>query len=157
MLLRLVYLGITNAFALLRWLPGDGRDKDIEILSLRTSSQCCSANPDPDQQAQALTGLAGDADQAVARSLIVCRAGHRAVDDPAKGGGLARHQRPVRLRGQVHPSSAGATYRCPVMDCYPVHHHLRIHTSSSEFRRLDRCETNRAASQNAPRLGFIEP
>lgn len=34
MLLRLVYLGITNAFALLRLLPGGGRDKDIEILSL---------------------------------------------------------------------------------------------------------------------------
>jgi putative transposase len=35
MLLRLVYLGITNAFMLLRLLPGGGRDKDIEILSLR--------------------------------------------------------------------------------------------------------------------------
>jgi putative transposase len=35
MLLRLAYLGITNAFAFLRLLPGDGRDKDIEILSLR--------------------------------------------------------------------------------------------------------------------------
>ena len=35
MLLRLVYLGITNAFALLRLLPGGDRDKDIEILSLR--------------------------------------------------------------------------------------------------------------------------
>ena len=35
MLLRLAYLGITNAFTLLRRLPGDGRDKDIEILSLR--------------------------------------------------------------------------------------------------------------------------
>jgi hypothetical protein len=28
-------LGITNAFALLRLLPGSDRDKDIEILSLR--------------------------------------------------------------------------------------------------------------------------
>ena len=35
MMLRLAYLGITNAFALLRLLPGDNRDKDIEILSLR--------------------------------------------------------------------------------------------------------------------------
>src|SRR4029450_1229396 len=35
MLLRLAYLGITNAFALLRMLPGGDRDKDIEILSLR--------------------------------------------------------------------------------------------------------------------------
>jgi transposase InsO family protein len=35
MLLRLAYLGITNAFAVLRQLPGGGRDKDIEILSLR--------------------------------------------------------------------------------------------------------------------------
>ncbi|TMM42469.1 MAG: DDE-type integrase/transposase/recombinase [Actinobacteria bacterium] len=35
MLLRLALLGITNAFALLRLLPGGDRDKDIEILSLR--------------------------------------------------------------------------------------------------------------------------
>src|SRR3954470_4924674 len=35
MLLRLAYLGITNAFALLRLLPGTDRDKDAEILALR--------------------------------------------------------------------------------------------------------------------------
>jgi hypothetical protein len=35
MLLRLAYLGITNAFTLLRLLPCGDRDKDIEILSLR--------------------------------------------------------------------------------------------------------------------------
>jgi hypothetical protein len=35
MLLRLAYLGITNAFALLRRLPGSDRDKDTEILALR--------------------------------------------------------------------------------------------------------------------------
>jgi transposase InsO family protein len=35
MLLRLAYLGITNAFALLRLLPGSDRDKDAEILTLR--------------------------------------------------------------------------------------------------------------------------
>jgi hypothetical protein len=35
MLLRLAYLGITNAFALLRLLPGVDRDKDTEILVLR--------------------------------------------------------------------------------------------------------------------------
>jgi len=35
MLLRLAYLGITSAFALLRLLPGGDRDKDIGILSLR--------------------------------------------------------------------------------------------------------------------------
>ena len=29
------YLGITNALALLRLLPGGDRDKDVEILSLR--------------------------------------------------------------------------------------------------------------------------
>jgi transposase len=34
MLLRLAYLGITNAFALLRLLPGSDRDKDAEILAL---------------------------------------------------------------------------------------------------------------------------
>lgn len=35
MLLRLAYLGITNAFTLLRLLPSSGRDKDTEILALR--------------------------------------------------------------------------------------------------------------------------
>jgi hypothetical protein len=35
MLLRLAYLGITNAFALLRLLPGSDRDEDTEILALR--------------------------------------------------------------------------------------------------------------------------
>jgi hypothetical protein len=35
MLLRLAYLGITNAFALLRLLPVSDRDKDAEILALR--------------------------------------------------------------------------------------------------------------------------
>lgn len=35
MLLRLAYLGITNALALLQLLPGSHRDKDAEILALR--------------------------------------------------------------------------------------------------------------------------
>jgi hypothetical protein len=35
MLLRLAYLGITNALALLRLLPRSDRDKDVEILALR--------------------------------------------------------------------------------------------------------------------------
>ncbi|TDD32405.1 helix-turn-helix domain-containing protein [Saccharopolyspora elongata] len=35
MLLRLAYLGVTNAFAMLCLLPMSGRDKDIEILALR--------------------------------------------------------------------------------------------------------------------------
>jgi hypothetical protein len=35
MLMRLAYLGITNAFALRRLLPGSDRDKDAEILALR--------------------------------------------------------------------------------------------------------------------------
>ena len=35
MLLRLAYLGVTNAFALLRLLPVSDRDKDIEILASR--------------------------------------------------------------------------------------------------------------------------
>jgi transposase InsO family protein len=34
-LLRLAYLGVTNAFALLRLLPMSDRDKDVEILALR--------------------------------------------------------------------------------------------------------------------------
>jgi len=35
MLLRLAYLSVTNAFALLRLLPTSDRDKDVEILVLR--------------------------------------------------------------------------------------------------------------------------
>lgn len=35
MLLRLAYLGVTNAPALVRALPGSDRDKDAEILALR--------------------------------------------------------------------------------------------------------------------------
>ncbi|MFI9848428.1 hypothetical protein ACIHFD_66270 [Nonomuraea sp. NPDC051941] len=35
MLLRLVYLTVTNAFAALRLLPVSDRDKDVEILVLR--------------------------------------------------------------------------------------------------------------------------
>ena len=35
MVLRLAYLGITNAFVLLRLLPVSDRDKDAEILALR--------------------------------------------------------------------------------------------------------------------------
>jgi hypothetical protein len=35
MLLRQAYPGITNAFALLRLLPGSDRDKDTEILAPR--------------------------------------------------------------------------------------------------------------------------
>jgi putative transposase len=34
-LLRPAYLGMTNAFALLRLLPMSERDKDVEILALR--------------------------------------------------------------------------------------------------------------------------
>lgn len=35
MLLRLAYLGMANAFAMLRLLPMSDRDKDVEILALR--------------------------------------------------------------------------------------------------------------------------
>ncbi len=35
MLLRLAYLGMANAFAVLRLLPMSDRDKDMEILALR--------------------------------------------------------------------------------------------------------------------------
>jgi hypothetical protein len=35
MLLRLAYLGLTNAFAVLRLLAGSDRDEDTEILVLR--------------------------------------------------------------------------------------------------------------------------
>jgi hypothetical protein len=44
--LRLTYLGVTNAFALLRLLPRSDRDKDIEILTLRTCLRSPSRDPD---------------------------------------------------------------------------------------------------------------
>jgi hypothetical protein len=44
MLLRLAYLGITNAFALLRLLPRSDRDKDAEIPRCATNSRCSTAN-----------------------------------------------------------------------------------------------------------------
>jgi hypothetical protein len=70
MLLRLAYLGITNAFTLLRLLLGSDRDKDAEILALRHQlavlhcnsadsgsgstqpighgwPRCCTNSPDP--------------------------------------------------------------------------------------------------------------
>lgn len=43
-LLRLAYLGATNAFALLRLLPVSSKDKDAEILALATSSLSCSGS-----------------------------------------------------------------------------------------------------------------
>jgi hypothetical protein len=43
-LLRLAYLGVTNAFALLRLLPVSSKDKDAEILALATSSLSCSGS-----------------------------------------------------------------------------------------------------------------
>ena len=44
MLLRLAYLGITNAFTLLQLLPGTDRDKDAEIPAFATNSRYCTAN-----------------------------------------------------------------------------------------------------------------
>ncbi|MEV7969640.1 hypothetical protein AB0O34_27220 [Sphaerisporangium sp. NPDC088356] len=38
MLVRLVYLTVTNAFAALRLLPMGDRDKDVEILACATRS-----------------------------------------------------------------------------------------------------------------------
>ncbi|MFE3905003.1 hypothetical protein ACFXPY_33060 [Streptomyces sp. NPDC059153] len=35
MLLRLAYLGVTNAFAMLRLLPMSYRENNVEILALR--------------------------------------------------------------------------------------------------------------------------
>ena len=35
MLIRLAYLAVSNAFAVLRLLPMSDRDKDVEILALR--------------------------------------------------------------------------------------------------------------------------
>ncbi|WP_084599879.1 hypothetical protein [Actinoplanes subtropicus] len=60
MLLRLDYLGVTDALALLRLLPMSDRDKDAEILALRhqiTVLERQRASPDPTAEPAALTRL----------------------------------------------------------------------------------------------------
>ena len=49
MLLRLAYLGVTNAFALLRLLPMSSRDKDAEILALRHQLSVLQRQLGPDR------------------------------------------------------------------------------------------------------------
>ena len=44
MLLRLAYLGVTNAFALLRLLPGSDRDKERRSSLYAIKPRCCTAN-----------------------------------------------------------------------------------------------------------------
>jgi hypothetical protein len=46
-LLRLTYLGVTNAFALLRLLPISDHHKDAEIWCCVTRSPCWNANSLP--------------------------------------------------------------------------------------------------------------
>jgi putative transposase len=48
-LLRLAYLGVTNAFALLRLLPMSSRDKDAEILALRHQLSVLQRQLSPDR------------------------------------------------------------------------------------------------------------
>jgi hypothetical protein len=48
-LLRLAYLGVTNAFALLRLLPMSSRDKDAEILALRHQLSVLQRQLGPDR------------------------------------------------------------------------------------------------------------
>jgi hypothetical protein len=44
MLLRLAYLGITNALAMLRLLPMSNHDKEVEILALPCATRLRSCN-----------------------------------------------------------------------------------------------------------------
>jgi putative transposase len=48
-LLRLAYLGVTNAFALLRLLPVSDHDKDVEILALRHQLTVLQRQMGPDK------------------------------------------------------------------------------------------------------------
>jgi hypothetical protein len=45
MLVRFAYLAVTHAFAALRLLPMTDREKDVEILALRTNSPSCNDKP----------------------------------------------------------------------------------------------------------------
>ena len=49
MLLRLAYLGVSNAFAMLRLLPMSDRGKDAEILALRHQLSILQRQPGPDR------------------------------------------------------------------------------------------------------------
>ncbi|WP_307822065.1 integrase core domain-containing protein [Streptomyces coffeae] len=53
MLLRLAYLGVSNAFAMLRLLPMTDRDKDAEILSLATGTASSPPHSTPSSPATA--------------------------------------------------------------------------------------------------------
>jgi putative transposase len=48
-LLRLVYLGVTNAFVMLLQLPGSDREKDVEILALRHQIAVLERQPNGQQ------------------------------------------------------------------------------------------------------------
>jgi putative transposase len=59
-LLRLAYLGVSNAFALLRLLPMSDRDKDVEILALRHQIAVLHRQLGPDKPRAHLTDLVVD-------------------------------------------------------------------------------------------------
>src|SRR5450759_195930 len=112
MLVRLAYLGITNAFALLRLLPGCDRDKDAEILALRH------------QLAVLQRQLGGQkvrfrpADRALLAALLswLPRPAAGACVAGASGHGPAlapRRDRPPPRRG-ITPAQARAATHCPV-------------------------------------------
>ncbi|MFD0584774.1 hypothetical protein [Dactylosporangium darangshiense] len=70
MLLRLAYLAVTNAFAMLRLLPMSDRDKDVESLPCTIRSPCWSGN-------SAATGPGST--RAIARSWRRCCTNSRAM------------------------------------------------------------------------------
>jgi putative transposase len=87
MLLRLAYLGITNAFALLRLLPGSDRDKDAEILVLRHQLAVLHRQLD----------------------------GHRVRFDPADRAWLAALLHRLPMPYPAAPAAAGAFRHCPAL------------------------------------------
>ncbi|WP_460493054.1 hypothetical protein [Dactylosporangium cerinum] len=78
--LRLAYPGITNAFALLRLLPGSDRSKDAEILALRHQLAVMPASS---------AGSTSDSSQLIGRGWPRCSAGSPAsVARPAAAGAV---------------------------------------------------------------------
>ena len=84
MLLRLAYLGVTNALAMLRLLPMSDRDKDAESWPSATRSRSSSGNCTArGSDSPPLTG--------VAHRATAPTAPHRATSDPASGPPAINH------------------------------------------------------------------
>ncbi|MFJ5901753.1 hypothetical protein ACIQFZ_41895 [Streptomyces sp. NPDC093064] len=101
MLLRLAYLTVTNAFAVLRLLPMSDRDKDAEILALRHQITVLErqlrgekARFSPSDRAFLPAQQFGRAPEAHQAALRVCSASDPGPGGAAGGGEHGQQERP---------------------------------------------------------------